>query len=149
MTSTPVDVINSCKNSLLTGQDFRQMCMAALQELPGYDWAGVYRLEMDTLILDAFVGEATDHTCIPVGMGVCGTAVALEKNQVVRDVSQLENYLSCNLETKSEIVVLIRKDGKIIGQIDIDSHQVGAFGEEDERFLESLAVLISDRWETN
>lgn len=123
--------------------------MMALSDLPGFDWCGVYRLEADTLVLDAFVGAETDHTRIPVGSGVCGTAVAQDKNQVVQDVSQLANYLSCSLETKAEIVVLIKKGSKTLGQIDIDSDLVGAFDEKDERFLESLAVLIADRWEQN
>lgn len=132
----------------MQGFQFRQACMEALDELPGYDWSGIYRLEGDTLVLDAYVGAETDHTRIPVGRGVCGTAVAQQKNQVVEDVTQLENYLSCSLETKAEIVVLIKKDGAILGQIDIDSHRRGAFGPEDEAFLSGLAELIAARWES-
>ena len=123
--------------------------MEQLGALSTYDWSGVYRLEGDTLLLDAYVGAPTDHTRIPVGRGVCGTAVSQRANQVVDDVGALENYLSCSLETKSEIVVLIWKDDAILGQIDIDSHQVGAFGAEDEALLAGLAALIGARWTEN
>lgn len=122
--------------------------MQELSQLPGYDWCGIYRLEGDTLVLDAYVGASTDHTHIPIGRGVCGTAVAQDQNQIVEDVTQLENYLSCSLETKAEIVVLIKKDGRTLGQIDIDSHTRGAFGHPDEKFLSELAEVIAGRWES-
>lgn len=129
------------------GFQFRLEAMQRLAELPGYDWCGIYRLEGDTLVLDAYVGAETDHDRIPVGRGVCGTAIAEGRNQVVEDVRQLENYLACSLETRSEIVVLIRRDGKVIGQIDIDGHEVGRFGPLDEAMLEELAAAIAERWE--
>lgn len=121
--------------------------MEQLSELPGYNWSGVYRLEGDTLVLDEYVGAATDHTRIKVGVGVCGTAVAEDKNQVIEDVRELDNYLACSLQTRSEIVVLIRKRDEILGQIDIDGHQVGAFDASDEAFLEGVAEVLADRWE--
>src|SRR5262245_32904635 len=74
-----------------------------------YHWVGIYRLEGDTLVLGPYAGPHTDHDRIPVGHGVCGTAVAEDRNQVVGDVRALTNYLACNLETRSEIVVLIRE----------------------------------------
>ena len=121
--------------------------MQQIDQIDGYDWSGIYRLEGETLVLDAYVGAPTDHTHIPVGRGVCGAAVAQDANQVVDDVNALENYLSCSLETKSEIVVLIRRDDNILGQIDIDSHTLARFTGEDEAFLEELAGLIAERWE--
>lgn len=120
--------------------------MELLDGLPGYDWSGIYRLEGDTLVLDAYVGAETDHTHIPVGRGVCGTAVAEDRSVVVEDVRQLENYLACSLATRSEIVVLIKRDGVTIGQIDIDGHELAAFGVEDERFLEAVASILAERW---
>lgn len=131
------------------GFEFRVECMQALAGLDGFDWCGVYLLQGDTLVLDAYVGAATDHTHIPVGRGVCGTAVATGQNQVVADVRELDNYLACSLETRSEIVVLIRRPDDpavVLGQIDIDGHRVGRFGEPEERFLEGLAELIAARW---
>lgn len=136
----------SLRNSPETGAAFRYAAMEALSKLPGYDWCGIYRLQDGVLVLGEYVGAATDHTRIPVGIGVCGTAVKENRNVVVEDVRSLENYLSCSLQTRSEIVVLIRKDGKVIGQIDIDGHKVGAFDETDEAFLEDLATLIAERW---
>lgn len=121
--------------------------MAALAAMPNYDWCGVYRLEGQTLVLDEYVGEETEHTEIPVGVGVCGTAVAANANQVVEDVRELENYLSCSVSTRSEIVVLIRTDSRVLGQIDVDGHGVGAFDATDETFLGSLAEILARRWE--
>jgi GAF domain-containing protein len=121
--------------------------MELLGEEPGYDWVGVYALHGNELLLDEFVGEATEHTRIPVGKGVCGTAVSENRNVVVEDVRDLENYLSCNIDTRSEIVVLIRnQDGRVLGQIDADGHEVGAFGPQDEQALGEIAEFLADRW---
>jgi GAF domain-containing protein len=121
--------------------------MAQLDQLDGFDWSGAYRLEGDTLVLDEYVGAETDHTRIPVGTGVCGTAIAEDRNQVIEDVRELKNYLACSLETRSEAVVLIRREGQVLGQIDIDGHQVGAFGPTEVALLEELAALIAERWD--
>jgi len=120
--------------------------MERLALLRGYNWCGVYRLEGDILVLDEFVGADTDHTRIPVGVGVCGTAVAEDQNQVVEDVRTLDNYLACSLVTRSEIVVLVKKDGVTLGQIDIDGHEVAVFDGSDEAFLERLAEFLANRW---
>ena len=134
-------------SSGLRGASLRRCAMEALDSLPNYDWSGIYRLEGDTLVLDAYVGAVTDHTRIPVGRGVCGTAVAENQNQVVDDVRELENYLACSLQTRSEIVVLIRdKEGHVLGQIDIDGHRVGAFDSSDEGLLERLGELLAANW---
>lgn len=140
-------IVESLGSSNLRGRALRKHAMQLLDSLPTYHWSGIYRLEGDTLVLDAYVGAATDHTEIPVGRGVCGTAVAENENQVIGDVRELENYLACSLETRSEIVVLIRKDHEILGQIDIDGHEVNAFGIEDEKFLTSVAEILATRWE--
>jgi GAF domain-containing protein len=129
-----------------TGFALRQRAMQALDALPGYDWSGIYRLEGDTLHLDAYIGAATDHTEIPVGRGVCGTAVAEDANQVIDDVRELSNYLSCSAFTRSEIVVLVRDGEKILGQIDIDGHTVGQFDASDEQMLERVAAVLAARW---
>ncbi|RYG22831.1 GAF domain-containing protein [bacterium] len=130
-----------------SGFALRQRAMQSLDALKGYDWSGIYRLEGDTLHLDAYVGAATDHTEIPVGRGVCGTAVAEDANQVIDDVRELSNYLSCSAFTRSEIVVLIRDGEKILGQIDIDGHTVGQFDASDEAMLERMAAVLAARWE--
>jgi GAF domain-containing protein len=121
--------------------------MKLLDGLPGWDWSGVYRLEGDELHLDEYVGASTDHTVIPVGRGVCGTAVAEDKNQIIEDVRELDNYLSCSAQTRSELVVLIRAGETVLGQIDIDGHQIGSFRSEEEDLLEAMSAQFSARWQ--
>ena len=111
---------------------------------PIWDWSGIYLLVGDTLVLGPATAPA-DHSRIGVGEGVCGTAVSEDKNQLVEDVREVENYLACSIHTRSEIVVLIRDNGRIVGQFDIDSDTVGAFTAEDERLLDELADLIAPR----
>jgi GAF domain-containing protein len=116
--------------------------------LPHYNWVGVYVVDGGMLHLGPYVGEPTEHTLIPIGRGVCGTAVATGKNQVVDDVRALDNYLACSLETRSEIVVLVRDpaDGQIVAQIDADGHTVGAFDASDEALLEQIAARLAPLW---
>ncbi len=111
---------------------------------PSWDWSGIYLLVGDTLVLGPATAPA-DHSRIGIGEGVCGTAVSEDRNQVVEDVREVENYLACSIHTRSEIVVLIRDGGKIVGQFDIDSDTVGAFTDEDERLLDELAELVAPR----
>lgn len=139
-------ILAQIEASANTGAALRKEAMELLDTLPEYNWSGIYRLEGDELQLDEYVGAATDHTRIKVGVGVCGTAVAENANQVIEDVRNLSNYLSCSIQTRSEIVVLIRKEDQILGQIDIDGHTVGAFDKSDEQFLESLATHLAARW---
>ncbi|MBC8066600.1 MAG: GAF domain-containing protein [Chlorobia bacterium] len=146
---TPQDadlVVDEIRSSPETGHGLRKLAMEKLSNLPGYNWSGVYRFERNMLVLDEFFGAPTDHTQIEVGVGVCGTAIAEGTNQIVKDVRKLDNYLACSLETRSEIVVLVRKGAEILGQIDIDGHEVGAFDESDEKFLERLANVLAERW---
>ena len=116
------------------------------QEREHYNWVGIYLLEGDTLVLHNYIGKPTDHTHIPVGKGVCGVAVAEGANQIVGDVTRLDNYLACSAETRAEIVVLIRRDGQIFGQIDIDSDLEDAFGSEDESLLNDVADQLALRF---
>ena len=142
-----VRVLEALEAGGLVGRPLRSQAMELLSEETGYDWVGVYALHDHELMLDEYVGEATEHTRIPVGKGVCGTAVAENRNMVVDDVRDLENYLACSLDTRSEIVVLIRnQEGKVLGQIDADGHEVGAFGPEDEQALGEIADFLADRW---
>lgn len=140
-------LIDRLKQSEAQGFELRQEAMALLDGLDDYNWSGIYRLEGETLVLDAYVGAATDHTHIPVGRGVCGTAVAENRNQVIDDVRELTNYLACSLQTRSELVVLIRRGQEILGQIDIDGHRVAAFDRSDEQMLERIGAILADRWQ--
>ncbi|MDQ3792737.1 MAG: GAF domain-containing protein [Actinomycetota bacterium] len=117
------------------------------EEHPLWDWSGIYLLVNGTLVVGPFAGsdEPPDHSRIEVGDGVCGTAVAEDRNQLVEDVRELDNYLACSLSTRSELVVLIRHGGQIVGQFDIDSDERGAFAEEDEALLDELAKVVAPR----
>src|SRR5918996_1752372 len=111
---------------------------------PVWDWSGIYLLVGDTLVLGLRTAPV-DHARIGIGEGVCGTAVSEGRNQVVEDVRQVENYLACSVHTRSELVVLIRDQGKIVGEFDIDSDTAGAFTQEDVALLEEMGLLISGR----
>ena len=112
--------------------------------LPQAGWVGVYWLHGDTLELGPYVGPPTEHTRIPVGTGVCGTAVLEDRDQLVPDVRAVKNYLACSAHTRSEVVVLIRSDGKVVGQIDLDSDQVDAFSKDDHGFLRMVAGAMGN-----
>jgi L-methionine (R)-S-oxide reductase len=116
-------------------------------EHPLWSWSGIYLLFDGTLVVGPFAGADAppEHSRIEVGEGVCGTAVAEGENQIVEDVREIDNYLACSLNTRSELVVLIRENGRIVGQFDIDSDERAAFTREDELLLEELANLISPR----
>lgn len=111
-----------------------------------YDWVGIYLVEGDTLVLHNYIGMPTEHTRIPIGKGVCGVAVAEGANQIIGDVTRLDNYVACSVETRSEIVVLIRRGTEILGQIDIDSDLEDAFDKEDEALLGRVAEVLARRF---
>lgn len=106
----------------------------------------LYMLHGEMLELEAFSGRVTEHTRIPVGKGVCGTAVATGQDQNVGDVQAVGNYLACNLDTRSELVVLIRRGAVILGQIDVDSDVTDPFTSAEEaetrKVADALAVLL-------
>jgi GAF domain-containing protein len=112
-----------------------------------FDWVGVYLLdtEKNELWLHNYMGQPTEHARIPVGTGVCGTAVEKKENQNVPDVTKVSNYLACNASTKSELVVLIRAGDDIFGQIDIDSNKAAAFTKDDEGAVQAVADKIAEQ----
>jgi L-methionine (R)-S-oxide reductase len=134
---------SATSDDVLTLQEFTVRLIAA--RLPHYNWVGFYMLDRndaDVLVLGPFHGAPTDHVRILVTEGICGAAVAQGKTVIVDDVSADPRYLSCSIETKSEIVVPIRVRDKVVGEIDIDSHDLSAFGPDDRTFLEKCARLI-------
>jgi L-methionine (R)-S-oxide reductase len=114
-----------------------------------YDWVGIYLLEGDTLALHDYVGRPTDHDRIAVGTGVCGAAVAEGRDLNVPDVRAIDNYLACSVETRSELVVLIRgaEGGTIHGQIDLDSDRADAFLPRDEDEVRIVARWLAGLFE--
>jgi GAF domain-containing protein len=111
---------------------------------PTYSWVGLYVVSHGDLVLGPWKGaKATEHTRIPIGVGICGAAAASGKTEVVADVSKDARYLSCFRSTRSEIVVPIFWEGSVIGEIDIDSEKPDAFTADDAAFLEAVAALIA------
>jgi L-methionine (R)-S-oxide reductase len=109
-----------------------------------YSWVGIYLVEGDDLVLGPWKGPAaTEHVRIPIGQGVCGAAAASGCTEIVDDVNADERYLACFASTRSEIVVPIAYEGRVVGEIDIDSDRPAAFRPEDKEFLERVAALIS------
>lgn len=115
-----------------------QLCQFLSDSVSHYNWVGFYfaNHENKTLHLGPYVGAPTDHTVIPFGKGICGQVAESNANFVVPDVSEQTNYIACSFTVKSEIVVPLFVNGVNIGQIDIDSHVIDPFTEDDERFLE-------------
>ena len=125
-------------SQLSVNEQLTLVCECLQTSLPTYDWVGFYFANHAerTLHLKAFAGEPTDHTVIPFGKGICGQVAESNANFVVADVKAQDNYIACSIYVKAEIVIPLFKNGKNIGQIDIDSHTPNAFTPEDEQFLE-------------
>ena len=128
-----------------TEEKLEKVCHLLDQEISYFNCTGFYfkNGDKDELILGPYVGAPTDHTIIPYGKGICGQVAVSNETFVVPDVNEESNYLSCSIDTKAEIVVPIFKDGKNIGQIDIDSHTVDPFTDEDRELLEWLCNEVS------
>jgi L-methionine (R)-S-oxide reductase len=110
-------------------------------------WVGVYLLNQDgnELWLHNYVGSPTEHAKIPVGTGVCGTAVAEKKNLNIPDVRKVENYLTCNPDVQSEMVVLIRAGDIVFGEIDLDSEEPKAYKADDETHVQAVADKLAEQ----
>lgn len=120
------------------------ICGLLRENVAYYNWVGFYLVEREReLVLGPFMGEATRHTRIEFGKGICGQAAERREIFVVQDVSKESNYLSCSTKVKSEIVLPILKNDAIKGELDIDSHFSSSFSKEDREFLENLCKLVS------
>ena len=109
-----------------------------------YSWVGIYIVKGNDLILGPWRGEyATEHTKIPIGKGICGSAAQSGKTELIPDVNKDSRYLACFVSMRSEIVVPIKKNKKIVGEIDIDSDIFNAFSKQDAFFLEKIADMLS------
>ncbi len=117
------------------------------KDVPHFNRVGIYTRQGKDLILKAWDGpEATEHTRIPIGQGICGLAARRGETVIVDDVNADSRYLACFPHTRAEIVVPIFKDDEVIGEIDIDSDKLAAFTNEDRTFLEEVATLLAERW---
>ena len=142
-----IDTIIKSNHSTIE-ERLTQICELLQSSINYYDWVGFYfaNHQNRTLHLKAFAGEATEHTVIPFGKGICGQVALSNKNFVVADVNAQNNYISCNINVKSEIVIPLFKDRENIGQIDIDSNTPDPFTKNDEDFLvwvnEQVATIL-------
>lgn len=134
-------IINSQKTKV---EILQTICDYLKDNIAYYDWVGFYfrNGDKEELKLAQFSGEPTEHTIIPFGKGICGQVAVSNKNFVVQDVSEQDNYISCGWKVKSEIVIPIFINGENIGQIDIDSHTVNPFDKKDEELLEYICKKI-------
>ena len=119
------------------------------EQMLKYNWVGFYMIEKPLtaaqapmLALGPFEGAMTPHTRIPLNQGICGAAASSGETVVVDDVNSDPRYLACSIETKSEIVVPVYVHGKVVGELDIDSHFSSAFGSEDRELVEHCAALV-------
>ncbi len=116
--------------------------------MPDYTWVGIYLCYGNELVLGPFEGKPSPHTRIPLGRGICGAAAAEKQTIIVDDVNQDPRYLACSIETRSEIVVPILSTGPshdVLGEIDVDSDRLAAFGPADKELLEAIALLLRRR----
>lgn len=132
---------------------FSEACEQAVRTLrgrvPHYSWVGIYLREGDELVLGPWDGPAaTEHVRIPLGRGICGLAAREKRTVIVDDVHRDPRYLACFPSTRSEIVVpILTSQGRVLGEIDIDSDEPAAFGSEDQTFLEQVAQTLAHLWE--
>lgn len=138
-----ISIINS--NHHNTDEKMQSICELLQDKVATYDWVGFYMAHPSkpTLHLNSQAGIPTDHTVIPFGKGICGQVAVSNKNFVVPDVHAQDNYIACSIHVKSEVVIPLFKDGKNIGQIDIDSNTIDAFDHKDEEFLEWVNAQVA------
>jgi len=138
-------IINIISNNTTLENKLQTICDFLKLEIDYYDWVGFYFKNgiKQELKLAQFSGEPTEHIIIPFGKGICGQVALSNQNFVVQDVSEQQNYISCGINVKSEIVIPIFVNGENIGQIDIDSHALNPFTEEDTLLLEFVCQEVA------
>ena len=139
------NIFRIAKSASNRNEKLKKICDILKNSVDYYDWVGFYITDeqQNELVLGPFTGEPTEHSRIPFGRGICGQAAERKETFVVQDVSQETNYISCSPLVKSEIVVPILKNDKIIGELDIDSHTQSPFTDDDKRFLEDVCSIVS------
>lgn len=114
---------------------------AALKQTFGFFWVGFYIVKGDELVLGPFQGPIA-CTRIRIGRGVCGTAWKEVRTLIVPDVEQFPGHIACSSDSKSEIVVLMIRQGEVVGVLDIDSDTLDSFDTVDARYLEEICTYI-------
>lgn len=126
-------------------EKLQRICQMISDKVDVFDWVGFYIVDPEAdreLVLGPYVGEPTEHTRIPFGKGICGQAAETNETFVVQDVSKAENYLACSIEVQAEIVVPIRKKGKFVAELDIDSHTKDSITEDHRAMLEEICDIV-------
>ena len=148
----PYAVAEERLDALFAGTDgvgalYEGVCAILHESVPTHNWVGIYLVEGAELVLAAWRGPApTEHVRIPLGQGICGAAATSGETIVVDDVNADPRYLACFLNTRAEIVVPIKgEDGRVWGEIDVDSDHRGAFGAADRELLEGVAARLAAR----
>jgi len=146
---TLADELTSLANSAESAEELMTMLVERLAELmTHYNWVGFYMLvegedgAEPMLVLGPYVGADTPHKRIPLNQGICGAAVSSAQTVVVDDVNSDPRYLSCSIETRSEIVAPVFVKGAVVGELDIDSHRPAAFTDDDRQLVEHCASLV-------
>jgi putative methionine-R-sulfoxide reductase with GAF domain len=135
-----INIINNSKNPDI----LKKIVDLLYNTFDKYDWIGIYIIKNNNLVLGPWKGDKpTEHTIIPIGKGICGAAAKSGITEVVSNVKKDNRYLSCFIETKSEIVVPIKNRNETIGEIDIDSNKKNAFNKKDIIFLEKIADMLN------
>ncbi len=127
-------------------EKLQAVCDFLHREKPGYDWAGYYLVDIKRereLVLGPFAGQATEHTRIGFGKGICGQAADTLEVFIIDDVNAESNYLSCSPDVRSEYVAPVLWEGTLVGELDLDSHGVSAFSEADAEFLNWVAEVTA------
>ena len=143
---TALDAIDEILDPSNIENTLQNVCVILSERIPYFDWVGFYLVDRERegeLVLGPFVGAPTEHVRIPFGKGICGQAAERKETFVVQDVSQEDNYLACSVEVKSEIVVPIMSGDRVLGELDIDSHELEPFSDVDRRYLETLCNRLA------
>lgn len=140
------DVAVVCEGEGSRDEKLAQICALLAENIDHYDWVGFYLTDPAAdreLVLGPYVGAPTEHTRIPFGKGICGQAADTEKTFIIQDVSQETNYLSCSPDVRSEIVLPIMKGGRVLGELDIDSHHLAPFTPDDQQLLHEVCRRVA------
>jgi GAF domain-containing protein len=138
-------VLRIVKSAMDKNKKLLKICKILNENVQYFNWVGFYIADPENRILNLgpFVGETTEHTSISFGSGICGQTAETKETFIVQDVSKERNYLSCSPTVKSEIVVPIMKGDKFVAELDIDSHEIEPFADEDKKFLENVAQIVA------
>jgi GAF domain-containing protein len=145
VTSVKHEIDEIARSSTSAKELMERICKKLNERMLKYNWVGFYLIDArdpNLLVLGPFVGPMTPHTRISMNQGICGAAASQGQTVVVDDVNKDARYLACSLETKSEIVAPVFVNNRVVGELDIDSHFLSAFGAEDQGLVEHCAEVV-------